>query len=76
MNAVTLCVLPDGTIQGFYSEAIDLTSLGTLKLERVSTIEFDHPCQCWRVFNRYGLCLYSSPSRTECLKFEAEYFKA
>lgn len=76
MNTVTLCFLDDGTVQGFYTEAIDLTSLGLLKIERASTIEFDHPAQRWRVFNRRGLCLFSAPTRTDCLKFEAEYFKA
>ena len=72
----TLCFLPDGTVQGLYTEAIDLTTLGRLRVRRASTIEFDNPAQVWRVFNAYGLCLHTSPSRQECLRWEQEHWQA
>ena len=74
MNAVTLRVLTDGTVQGLYTEAIDLTAVGPLQIERASTIEFDNPAQLWRVFDRRGRCIHSAPSRTECLAWEHESF--
>lgn len=73
MNLTLLQILEDGTVRGLYAEAIDLTSLGTLQVERASTIEFENRVQLWRVFNRQGQCLYSSPSRAECLRWEQEY---
>ena len=73
MNAVTLQVLTDGTVQGLYTEAIDLTAVGRLGIERASTIEFDNPAQLWRVFGRHGRCLFSDASREECLRWEAEH---
>lgn len=69
----TLHILPDGTVHGFYTEAINLTALGTLRVERASTIEFDNPAQVWRVFDRRGRCLHSSPSREDCLGWESEH---
>ena len=64
MNAVTLRVLSDGTVQGLYTEAIDLTAVGRLRIERASTIEFDNPAQLWRVFDRRGRCITQpSPER-------------
>ena len=74
MNITTLCVLPDGTVQGLYTEAIDLTTLGSLRIRRATSLEFDNPAQVWRVFDRRGRCLYSSPSRAHCLSWEQEYF--
>ena len=72
---ITLIVTADGTVQGLYTEAIDLTTLGRLRIRRASAIEFDNPAQRWRVFNAYGLCLHSSPSRQECLRWEAEHWQ-
>jgi hypothetical protein len=74
MNALTLDVLPDGTVQGLYTEAIDLTLVGQLRIARASTIEFDNPAQLWRVFDRRGRCIHSAVSRTECLEWEQEFF--
>ncbi len=74
MNAVTLAVLADGTVQGLYTEAIDLASVGPLRIERASMIEFDNPAQLWRVFDRRGRCIHSTASRTECLQWEQEFF--
>ena len=74
MRTVTLCILADGTVQGLYTEAIDLASLGPLRIRCATRIEFDNPAQLWRVFNRRGRCLYASPSRAQCLSWEQDYF--
>jgi hypothetical protein len=68
----SLAFLPDGTVQGLYTEAISLGAIGRLKIERLSSIEFDHPAQVWRVFDRRGRGLFASPSRSECLRWEQE----
>jgi len=74
MKTMTLHVQEDGTVYGLYTEAIDLASLGRLRIERASTIEFDNPSQLWRVFDRRGRCVFSDPSREACLGWEQNYF--
>jgi len=69
-----LCFRPDGTITGLYTEIIDLADLGRLIIQRASSIEFDNPCQLWRVFDRNGKCIHASASRNDCLNWEADYF--
>ena len=76
MKIITLHILPDGRVNGLYTEAIDLGSLGTLRIERASTIEFDNAAQLWRVFNRQGRCINASPSRSDCLNWEEDFFNA
>jgi len=74
MNTVTLAILPDGTVQGLYTEVLDLSALGRLRIQRASSIEFDNPAQLWRVFDRCGRCIHSSASRQQCLDWEREHF--
>ena len=69
----TLYVLPDGTIKGLYTEALDLNTLGSLEVKRALAIEFDNPAQVWRVFDPYGRSVYDSPSREDCLAWEREH---
>ena len=69
----TLHVLPDGTIKGLYTEALDLNTLGLLEVKRALAIEFDNPAQVWRVFDPYGRNVYESPSREDCLAWEREH---
>ena len=70
----TLMFLPNGAIQGLYTETIDLSLLGRMKVSRASSIEFDNRQQVWRV-SLPGLGhVYCSPSRTMCLQWEEQYF--
>ncbi len=68
----TLTILPNGTLQGLYTEVIDLGALGRLNIQRLTTVEFDHRSQLWRVLDRQGQCLYASPTRSLCLRWELE----
>lgn len=70
----TLYCLPDGTVQGLYTEAIDLTVLGSLSIHRATSIEFDNDAQTWRVITPMGQPIYSDRSRQECLRWERNYF--
>ena len=72
---ITLIVTPTGTVEVLYTEAIDLAALGRLRIERASTIEFDHPAQVWRVFDRRGRGQFASPSRQACLDWEAAHWE-
>ena len=75
MNA-TLIFTPQGEGRGLYTEAIDLSRIGTLKIERATTIEFDNQAQCWIVRDRTGFGLYHSPSRQTCLDWEQMHFES
>lgn len=70
----TLTFKPDGTGCGLYTEVIDLTRLGRLRVERATTITFDNRLQVWRVKDRTGFPLFTSPSRETCLDWERQYF--
>jgi len=70
----TLVVQTDGTVQGLYTELIDLTSIGVLRIERASRIEFDNATQEWCVFDGHGQRLHSHPSRQQCLFWEMQHF--
>ena len=66
---------PDGTGHGLYTEAIDLSRLGPLQIERATTIEFDNHSQVWRVKDRSGQALFASASRERCLRWERRCFE-
>ena len=67
---VSIVFKPDGTGQCLYTEVIDLTLLGRLRVARATTIAFDHRLQAWRVKDRTGFPLFTSPSRATCLDWE------
>jgi len=72
--AATLTFTPHGLAHGLYTEVIDLTRLGRLRVVRATTITFDNRLQAWRVKDRTGFALFTSPSREKCLEWEKEYF--
>ena len=72
--AVVLLFRPDGTGCCLYTETLDLASFGRLLIRRASRVEFDNDSQLWRVWDRGGRELYSSPSRTDCLRWERDWF--
>jgi hypothetical protein len=69
----TLHALPDGTIKGLYTEALDLSTLGSLKVQRAMAVEFDNPAQVWRVLDPFGRCVHDAPSREDCLTWERQH---
>ena len=56
---------------GLYTEAIPLQQIGQLELRRATNIEFNHQEQKWEVVDLDSKVLFSSPSRTVCLAWEA-----
>ena len=73
-DSATLIFMPDGTAVGLYTEAIDLQSLGVLRIKRASRIEFDDSRQAWRVKDRKGFPLFTAPTRRQCLEWEQKHF--
>jgi len=65
---------PDGLGHCLHTDAIPLQSLGTLHVERATTIEFNPLTQQWDVTDAGGAVLFSDPSRSRCLAWEVEHF--
>ena len=73
MNPV-LTFDPDGVVRCLHTDAIPLQSLGTLTVQRATTIEFNTPTQQWEVKDAAGAILFVDPSRACCLAWELERF--
>jgi hypothetical protein len=62
----------DGVVRCLHTDAIPLQSLGTLEVQRASTIEFNPTSQQWEVKDAAGAILFTNPSRSCCLAWEVE----
>ena len=74
MKATVLTFKPDGMVVGIYTEAIPLAAIGTLKINRLTEIEFNNSTQEWEARNRIGTVLFSNASRQRCLDWEHREF--
>ena len=72
----TLVVGADGTISCLWTEAIDLSSLGTMAMRRASTVKFDPARQVWSVDVPDIGEIFAAASREACLSYEREWFAA
>lgn len=64
---------PDGICVGLYTEMIDLSRIGRMKIVRATSIEFDNDKQVWRVKDMEGFPLFAASSRQKCLNWEQQY---
>jgi hypothetical protein len=69
-----LTFLPNGSGHGLYTDAIELTAIGPLTIERATVIEFNHTAQRWEVHGNRGDFLYANVSRANCLAWEHQQF--
>ena len=73
MNPV-LTFEPDGVVRCLHTDAIPLQTLGTLEVQRATSIEFNASTQQWEVKDAAGAILFTKPSRSRCLAWEVEHF--
>ena len=73
MNPI-LTFTQGGTVHCLHTDAISLQSIGTLTVQRASTIEFTSASQQWEVKDAEGVILHSNPSRSRCVEWELEHF--
>ena len=74
MSVIVLTFDTSGNGSCFYSELIDLQSIGSLEVTRATTIQFNNETQFWEVKDPRGAVLYFSRSRTLCLAWEQQEF--
>jgi hypothetical protein len=74
MSATVVTFTPDGLGHGLYTEAVELTAIGRLTIERASSIEFNPTTQQWEVRKPSGALLYAHASRSNCLDWEQAHF--
>ena len=61
---------PDGTVECLYTDAIDLTLLGKLTVQRASTIEYNNDWQEWVTTILATGEKFTHKSRAKALEFE------
>ena len=66
---------PQGLGRCLYTEAIDLSRIGKLSVERAISVEFDNKLGAWRAKDRNGFALFTAPTRQECLDWEQQYLE-
>ena len=68
----------DGTARTLWTDDLPLHDLGTLTVERASTIEFNLTKQEWEVRlvrkKKPSPVMFSHPSRAECIAWEHRFF--
>ena len=64
----------NGEGHGLYTEAVELAAIGTLTIQRASTIEFNGTKQQWELRDPGGQLLHTDPSRVACLSWEHQHF--
>lgn len=73
MSSFILRFDPTGKVACLYTEAIDLRSLGTLGIKRLTDVRFDDEAQQWEVVMvATGEIVHCDPSREACLAWERE----
>lgn len=73
-ETASLVFKPDGACVGLYTEMIDLSRIGRMRIVRATNIVFDNAKQVWRVKDMEGFPLFAAPSRQQCLKWEQRNF--
>ena len=73
-EAAQLVFRPDGVCVGLYTEMIDLSRIGHMRVVRASNIVFDNDKQVWRVKDKRGFPLFTAPTRRQCLEWEQQHF--
>jgi hypothetical protein len=63
-----------GAGQCLYTERIDLSEIGSLRMRRASFVEFNETAQQWEVKDSSGSLLHVSRSRQACLVWEQRHF--
>lgn len=64
---------PDGSAKCLWTDRIDLTQIGNLKVRRASRIEFDNASGLWEVWIQgQAIAIFRATSRQACLDFEHE----
>lgn len=71
-----LCVRPDGSIEGLYSDEMRLDEVGDIEVRRASNVEFDAASGEWVAETPDGQVIGRARLRSECIRKEVEFLQA
>ena len=70
----TALLRPDGSVECVHADELaDAYGRKSMRVERLSRIEFDHAWGAWTVQSMQGEILYASARRRECVAWEHEH---
>jgi hypothetical protein len=70
---ITMSISPGGVILYLHTDALDLSSLGRVRIKRASHVEFSNRLQLWTVrWPGKRKPAYYAGSRQECLDWERQ----
>jgi len=79
MSGTKLMIDTNGNVHSLYTDLIDLSQLGKMKVSRASNVEFDNDTQTWSVKLASTGEVISPPegfkTRPEALNFEVKYLQ-
>jgi hypothetical protein len=75
MNGIHLTFDAAGIGKCFYTEQLDLQTIGSLEIHRASSVEFNADLQVWEVIQGTKI-LFSHASRDQCLAWEQQHFNS
>ena len=68
-------IIEDGTVRTLYTDKIDLSKLGPMRVERASFVEFNNRSSLWEVTSaKTNQVLFSAHTREAALEWEVEYY--
>jgi len=70
-----LIITATGKVECLYTEAVDLSTLGPLTVNRATDIAYDNEAGQWRVRDMSGKAVYGNCSREACLAWERSYLE-
>lgn len=74
---IDIYIQPNGMARCVYTDALPLRELGTLDVQRASTVEFNPTSQCWEVIITGETApRFTNPSRETCLEYERGFVSA
>lgn len=78
MKAIVIAVSGTGEMRCVYNEVLPLETLGSLKVERASTVEFNEATQRWevRLATEPDRVAFTDASRAACITWEINQLQA
>ena len=75
MKTHIMSCLSDGTVRCLWTDALPLPELGSVNVERASTIEFNNATKLWEL-TIDGKVVHSNAHRDSCIAWEVAHIQS